>query len=89
VAKTTTRDEAPVDETEIARRRDAVLGRLAAMKPKPHKPISESATDASQQRCGEPRDGYPRLKGLWWGGIVSPECVTELNAISVLHMGQI
>jgi hypothetical protein len=35
------------DDEEIARRRDAVLGRMAATPPKPHKPMSKSATDAS------------------------------------------
>jgi hypothetical protein len=39
-------------EKEIERRRDAVLGRMAATKPTPHKPMSKSAADASPKKRG-------------------------------------
>jgi hypothetical protein len=39
-----------LNDEETARRRDAVLGRMAATKPKPHKPISKSETGASRRK---------------------------------------
>jgi hypothetical protein len=41
------KDASVFSDEEIARRRDAVLGRMAATKPKPRKPTPKSATDAS------------------------------------------